>query len=182
MKIYTKTGDGGDTGLYGGERRPKDDPRIVAYGDVDELQAVLGLARAYANKRPDISDVLYAIQQDCFVICAELARTETKKARKDPVLGLERVVWLEESIDAFDATLPVLTAFIVQGGALLGAHLHVARTVGRRAERSVIGLAHTENVSQVVRTYLNRLSDLLFVLARTANHQDGSPEEELHAS
>jgi cob(I)alamin adenosyltransferase len=178
MKIYTRTGDKGDTGLYGGERRPKHDIRITAYGEVDELQAQLGLAVAELPAGNALAALLEEIQMDCFVISAELARTETKPERKDPVLAKERTAWLEQQIDELDRTLQPLRAFIVPGGGRVGASLHVTRAVARRAERAVVLVAAQEEVSPAVLTYLNRLSDFLFTAARYQNQADGHTEKE----
>jgi cob(I)alamin adenosyltransferase len=180
MKIYTRTGDGGDTGLYGGERRSKSDPRIESYGELDELQAALGLARSETNHKL-LQEHLLAIQMDCFVICSELARTETRPERNDPVLEMASCRWLEEQIDRLDEQLPALRAFIVPGGSRAGATLHLARAVCRRAERAIVRLADLEPVSEVVRVYLNRLSDYLFTAARTQNQADHCLETEWKA-
>lgn len=184
MKIYTRTGDKGTTALYGGERRSKGDIRIEAYGQVDELQAQLGVVVAEIQKS-DLADVatltklLEDIQRDAFILCCELARTETKPERKDPIITAERIVHLEEIIDTYDAKLPKLTSFIMQGGALAGAQLHLARTVCRRAERAVANLSEEEDFNPDVTRYLNRLSDLLFVFARFVNQSLGRKETEL---
>ncbi|MDQ6828081.1 MAG: cob(I)yrinic acid a,c-diamide adenosyltransferase [Gemmatimonadota bacterium] len=179
MKIYTKTGDKGDTGLFGGGRVPKDDPRVEAYGDVDELNAVLGAARS-VEMMPRIDEVLAPIQRDLFSLGALLATPkpekvveQLKKARIDD----ERIAELEHAIDDAEKELEPLTAFILPGGTAKSAALHVARTVCRRAERRVIALRH-HNVETpaVVVIYLNRLSDLLFVLARLANKRAGAAE------
>lgn len=180
MKIYTRTGDGGETGLYGGGRRPKSDVRIAAYGEVDELQAALGLVRAQVGTAQPLNNLLKSIQSDCFVLSCELARTATKPERKDPVLTADRVAYLEQEIDQASAALPELTAFILPGGSVLGAELHLARTICRRAERGVVALAQAEAISPLLPQYLNRLSDLLFVLARQANQEACVPEEEWH--
>lgn len=182
MKIYTKTGDAGDTSLYGGERRSKNDVRIAAYGDVDELQAVLGVAIIALTDAgmEEVAKDLQKVQFDGFVLCSELARTETKVERKDPSITEEHIDWLETRIDHYQEALPPLRAFIMQGGVLPGANLHVARAVCRRAERSVITLTKVEPLSILCQQYLNRLSDLLFVLARVANHTLGQPEVEWH--
>jgi cob(I)alamin adenosyltransferase len=183
MKIYTKTGDGGDTGLYGGARRSKDDIRIKAYGSVDELQAHIGVVIAHLDPITfaDVQEVLQKVQYQGFVVCAELARTETKPERNDPATTEIDITWLESQIDLFEKDLPPLTAFIVQGGSPVGSFLHVARAVCRRAERCVVALSKKESVSPLSIRYLNRLSDLLFVLARVANHRLGQPEEEWHS-
>lgn len=176
MKIYTKTGDEGETGLFGGERVPKDHRRVAAYGDVDELNAAVGLARATAPV--DFEDpLLQTIQRDLFTVGAELATPDPARLAKalgGPPLGDAEVTVLEQTIDRLEARLPPLKAFILPGGAPKGAALHVARTVCRRAERTVVGLARETPVSPAIRHYLNRLSDLLFVLARAANARAGA--------
>jgi cob(I)alamin adenosyltransferase len=177
-KIYTRTGDGGDTGLFGGGRVEKDHVRVEAYGDVDELNAVIGAARA-VEMMPRIDEVLAPIQRDLFAIGALLAtphpakhREQLEKAR----LSDARVAQLEQAIDDGEEELQPLTAFILPGGTPKAAALHVARTVCRRAERSIIRLRRTEDVPPIVIVYLNRLSDLLFVLARVANRRAGAGE------
>ncbi|HEY6061149.1 MAG TPA: cob(I)yrinic acid a,c-diamide adenosyltransferase [Gemmatimonadales bacterium] len=176
MKIYTKTGDEGETGLFGGERVPKDHRRVAAYGDVDELNAAVGLARATAPV--DFEDpLLQTIQRDLFTVGAELATPDPARLAKalgGPPLGDAEVTALEQAIDRLDAGLPPLKAFILPGGAPKGAAFHVARTVCRRTERTVVGLARETPVSPAIRRYLNRLSDLLFVLARAANARAGA--------
>ncbi|HEY6109589.1 MAG TPA: cob(I)yrinic acid a,c-diamide adenosyltransferase [Gemmatimonadales bacterium] len=176
MKIYTKTGDEGETGLFGGDRVPKDHRRVAAYGDVDELNAAMGLARATAPV--DFEDpLLQTIQRDLFTVGAELATPDPARLAKalgGPPLGDAEVTALEQAIDRLDAGLPPLKAFILPGGAPKGAAFHVARTVCRRAERTVVGLARETPVSPAIRRYLNRLSDLLFVLARAANARAGA--------
>jgi cob(I)alamin adenosyltransferase len=175
MRIYTKTGDGGETGLFGGERVPKDHRRVAAYGEVDELNAAIGFARAQEPR--DVEDeLLQAIQRHLFTIGAELATPDPARLAKalgGPPLGEADVTALERAIDRLDADLPPLQTFILPGGAPKGAALHVARTVCRRAERGVVGLAREVVVSPAIGRYLNRLSDLLFVLARAANARAG---------
>ena len=183
MKIYTKTGDDGTTGLFGGGRVSKDAPRIEAYGDVDELNTHIGLARTIGEVSPDVDELLGRIQRELFVLGADLA-TPVEKERKNleiPRVTSESVVCLEEDIDRFEAELPPLRSFILPGGGPAGAALHVARTVCRRSERRVVSLREREPaVSEDTLRYLNRLSDLLFVLARVVNHRGGLPEEEWH--
>ncbi len=179
MKIYTKTGDQGDTGLFGGGRVPKNHPRVEAYGDVDELNAAIGMARAI-EVMPRIDEVLVPIQRDLFAIGALLAtpdrdkmRQHLEKARVDDA----RIAELERAIDAGDNELEPLRTFIVPGGSPKAASLHVARTVCRRAERRVVELGqHETEIPPLVVIYLNRLSDLLFTLARVANKRAGSGE------
>ncbi len=180
MRIYTKTGDKGDTGLVDGSRVAKDDLRVAAYGDVDELNAVLGLARAQARERePDIAELLHAIQKDLFALGAQLADPGGHVGeRKDKAaITDEQVATLERAIDARVDSLPPLRAFLLPGGTPVAALLHLARTVCRRAERAVVALTRRDPADPRVLVYLNRLSDLLFVLAREANHHAGEPEE-----
>ena len=176
MKIYTKTGDEGQTGLFGGGRVSKDDPRVEAYGDVDELNASIGIARS-VEMMPRIDEVLVPIQRDLFSIGALLATPDLQKmhdhlskAQIDDV----RIADLEHAIDACDKELEPLRAFIVPGGTPKAAALHVARTVCRRAERRVISLQRDVAIPAIVVVYLNRLSDLLFTLARVANNRAGA--------
>jgi cob(I)alamin adenosyltransferase len=178
MKIYTKTGDSGSTGLFGGGRVPKDDVRVEAYGDVDELNAVLGVARS-VEAMPRVDEVLVPIQRDLFALGALLATPDRdkmamhlQKARIDET----RIGELERAIDDGESELEPLTAFIVPGGSPKAAALHVARTVCRRAERHVVRLQHEVELPAIVVIYLNRLSDLLFTLARVANRRAGAGE------
>jgi cob(I)alamin adenosyltransferase len=178
LKIYTRTGDAGDTGLFGGGRVPKDDPRVEAYGDVDELNAVIGVARA-VEQMTRIDEVLVPVQRDLFAIGALLATPDRdrmaqhlEKARIDE----ERIAQLERSIDDAESELEPLRAFILPGGTPKAAALHVARTVCRRAERRVVQLQRTVEIPGLAVIYLNRLSDLLFTLARLANHRAGAGE------
>jgi cob(I)alamin adenosyltransferase len=178
MRIYTKTGDKGDTGLFGGGRVAKDDPRVEAYGEVDELNAVLGMARSIETM-PRIDEVLLPVQRDLFAIGALLAtpdhdkmQAQLTKARIDD----ERIAQLEHAIDDGEAELEPLRSFILPGGTPKSAALHVARTVCRRAERRVVHLARELPLPPLVVVYLNRLSDLLFVLARVANRRAGAGE------
>lgn len=175
MKIYTRTGDEGDTGLFGGGRVPKDNARVAAYGEVDELNSTIGLARATAPA--ELHDALLeGIQRDLFSIGGHLATPDPDKVRKaleKATLGDERVAVMEAAIDEMDTELPPLTAFVLPGGSPKAAALHLARTVCRRAERAVVGLARNEEVPAQFIVYLNRLSDLLFTLARLANHRAG---------
>lgn len=173
MKIYTRTGDQGDTGLFGGGRVGKDDPRVAAYGDVDELNAALGLARATAPV--ELFDAeLAAIQRDLFSLGGQLATPDPDKVRQalaKAALSPERVSDFERGIDAADAELPPLRAFILPAGTPKAAALHFARTVCRRAERSVVSLARQSELPGLFLVYLNRLSDYLFTLARLANRR-----------
>ena len=170
MKIYTKTGDTGETGLFGGGRVPKDDARVRAYGEVDELNAWIGFAIAIHLPTFE-SNVLEVIQRDLFSIGAELATPDAKKLRAS--LDDATVGALERVIDSYDPKLKPLKNFILPGGSPKAAALHVARTVCRRAERSVVTLARSQPVNPLIIQYLNRLSDLLFVLARAVNMQTG---------
>jgi cob(I)alamin adenosyltransferase len=175
MKIYTRTGDQGDTALFGGGRVPKDDPRVVAYGDVDELNSAMGLVRA-TEPVELFEPVLESIQRDLFSIGGQLATPDPSRVAKALMkadLSPERVIELERLMDAADHELPPLRAFVLPAGTPKAAALHLARTVCRRAERSVVHLAHESQVPQLFIVYLNRLSDLLFTLARLANHRAG---------
>lgn len=178
MKIYTKTGDDGTTGLFGGARVSKDDLRVEAYGTADELNAVIGVARA-AGPDKTVDDTLARIQIDLFVLGAELATNPAHTKHKGP--GIDQVAEsavkaLEDAIDKAETELPPLTSFILPGGGIAGAALHQARVVCRRAERRAITLSKREPVRGEVIRYLNRLADLLFVLARLVNHRDGKAE------
>ena len=180
MKIYTKTGDAGDTGLFGGGRVPKSHPRVEAYGEVDELNATIGLARSI-EMMPRIDEVLAPIQRDLFAIGALLATPDREKMRQHlekARVDEERVSELEHAIDDGDRELEPLKSFILPGGTPKAAALHVARTVCRRAERRVVELQelHETEIPQLVVIYLNRLSDLLFTLARLANRRAGAGE------
>ena len=173
MKIYTKTGDAGETGLFGGGRVRKDNPRVQAFGEVDETNAAIGFA---ASLEPHAfeSSVLQSIQRDLFTVGAELATRDPAKHAK--ALGPSQVAALESAIDRHEATLAPLKNFILPGGTPKAAAFHLARTVCRRAERAVVRLAHDETVNASIIHYLNRLSDLLFVLARAVNAQAGRPD------
>ena len=178
VKIYTKTGDAGETGLFGGERVSKSDPRVDAYGQVDELGAWLGVVRAHQPGN-DIAAMLLTIQRELFAVGASLADPRGKIAPRveKAVVGDAAIKQLEDWIDALETELPPLRRFVLAGGAPAGAYLHLARTVCRRAERRVVGLGH-DVVDAVVLTYLNRVSDLLFVMARAVNRRAGVPEIE----
>jgi cob(I)alamin adenosyltransferase len=176
VKIYTRTGDDGTTGLLGPGRVPKDDPRIDAYGTVDELNAGLGVARALGVD-PDADDLLGRIQDDLFAVGSALADPDPD-GRFFHALGDDRTARLESAIDTMELELPPLTRFILPGGTPGAAALHQARTVCRRAERAVIHLAGLpgQYVAAGIPVYLNRLGDLLFVLARAVNHRAGVPD------
>lgn len=172
MPIYTKTGDMGETGLFGGGRVGKDDPRVEAYGEVDELNASLGMARAEGLGEMDA--LAHSIQEQLLVMGSVLATPAGSKAEKAiPKMRLEWVTAMEQAIDALDAELPPLSQFILPGGCRPAAALQVARAVCRRAERKVVPLVRAGKVESVSVVYLNRLSDLLFMMARAANHRAG---------
>jgi cob(I)alamin adenosyltransferase len=184
LKIYTKTGDSGETGLFGGTRVSKADPRVAAYGDVDELNACLGFARAVLLGADDreLAAMLEQIQRDLFALGARLADPGHKiadRVTKAAVTAAD-ITRLEEWIDGLESALPPLRRFILAGGSQAGAALHVARTICRRAERAIVGLlaGDPEAFEQDLLTYMNRLSDLLFVMARRANQRAGTPEIE----
>jgi len=172
LKIYTKTGDTGSTSLFGGARVPKSDARIDAYGTVDELNSFLGLART-SWPSGEMDALLAAIQADLFDIGAHLASPGTSRF---PGVDAARIEELERAIDAMDAELPPLRTFILPGGSIAAAHLHVARTICRRAERLVVGLGDESPATLSSIAYLNRLSDFLFVAARFANLRQGDKD------
>ena len=176
MKIYTKTGDSGETSLFDGTRVSKTDPRVVAYGDVDELQACLGMARA-AKLPADLDEICVALQRDLFALGARLADPAHKIAKRVQKIVIDdhSVAKLEGWIDALDTEIPPLRHFILSDGCPAGAALHFARTVCRRAERAILALG-SEAVEPIVIVYVNRLSDLLFTMARAANHRAGTTE------
>ena len=184
MKIYTKTGDSGDTGLFGGTRVSKADPRVAAYGDVDELNACLGVARAAAVALDDqeLAVMLEQIQRDLFALGARLADPGHKIADRvgKAAVSPADIARLEGWIDALESALPPLRRFILAGGSQAGAALHLARTVCRRAERAMVGLlmGDKDAFEADLLIYVNRLSDLLFVMARRANQRAGTPEIE----
>lgn len=180
MKIYTKTGDRGETSLFGGERVAKDALRIEAYGTVDELNSLLGVARSF-KPGIEVETILDKIQNDLFVLGADLATPPSATNANTPRVELRHGEELEPIIDSLESKLRPLKAFILPGGPPAGAHLHLARTVCRRAERLVVKLSRAEGTVGASVVYLNRLSDLLFVLARYANHLDGADETEWHA-
>jgi cob(I)alamin adenosyltransferase len=181
VKIYTRTGDAGETGLFDGTRVSKADARVAAYGDVDEVNAWLGLARA-AFVDPDpacarLRDMLTHVQRDLFALGSRLADPARRIADRvtKAAIAPADITRLEAWIDELEENLPPLRRFILPGGSMAGAALHVARTVCRRAERSMVGLGE---VDPELLVYMNRVSDLLFVMARAANHHHGNPEVE----
>jgi cob(I)alamin adenosyltransferase len=182
VKIYTRTGDGGETGLFDGTRVPKSDARVSAYGDVDELNAWLGLARASLTTDAGapgqgLAAILEHMQRDLFALGSRLADPAHKIAGRvvKAAIAAEDIARLEGWIDELDTELPPLRRFILPGGSTAGAALHVARTVCRRAERAMVALG---GVDPELLVYINRVSDLLFVMARAANQRHGSPEVE----
>lgn len=178
MKIYTKTGDSGETSLFDNTRVSKADTRVDAYGEVDEVNACLGAARA-AGMDDDMAALVESLQKDLFALGARLADPSARIAPRveKAVIGDAAVERLEHAIDRLEETLPPLRRFILPGGSTAGAMLHLARTVCRRAERRVVALG-ADAVEPALVVYLNRLSDLLFVMARAVNHRSGIPETE----
>lgn len=189
MKIYTKTGDQGETSLYGGKRVPKSDLRIRAYGDIDELNSILGVCVAQGGSQnfpanTPLLKILTRLQHLLFNLGADLS-APSNLTLKSPRISKANTVWIEKQIDLFEKKLPRLTAFILPGGTQLSAHLHHARTVCRRAEREIVGFIRSDSradsatrsashsaapaINRHILPFLNRLSDLLFVLARFAN-------------
>jgi cob(I)alamin adenosyltransferase len=178
VKIYTKTGDAGETGLFGGPRVKKSDARVSAYGEVDELNAALGVVRSGVED-PELEAHLARVQDELFCVGAELATPHGAKARSAiPPVDARWAARLEQAIDAWEAQLPQLHQFVLPGGTRTAAALHLARCVCRRAERQVVALATAapDEVAPEALVYLNRLSDFLFVAARIANHRAGRPE------
>jgi cob(I)alamin adenosyltransferase len=180
MKIYTRTGDQGETGLFGGPRVYKDDPRIEAFGEIDELNAALGVARA-AQPPANIEATLAELQNLLFTVGAELA-TPQAAHQYIPTIKAEHVTQLEQLIDAYEESLAELTNFILPAGSPAAAAIHLARTISRRAERRIVTLSRTgENVvSEAMLAFVNRLTDLLFVLARAANQIAGHSDVPWH--
>lgn len=185
MKIYTKTGDKGETGLFGGKRVPKNSRRIMAYGNVDELNAALGVCRSHTAD-VFLEKILHQLQLDLFELGSDLANPGKKGAAnvnggsgKKTVSRITdaHVEQLEHWIDEIDAKVLPLKNFILPGGCLLASHLHLARTICRRAERSAVAFMQEEKLDDQALIYLNRLSDLLFMMARLANKLEGEEEE-----
>jgi cob(I)alamin adenosyltransferase len=171
-RVYTKSGDAGETSLVDGSRVSKADARVVAYGDVDELNSWLGLARV-GLADPQLDGALETIQNELFIVGADLASPLNIEV---PRIAEEQIVEMEKLIDLLLEELEPLREFILPGGAKFGAALHIARTVARRAERSLVTLAAITEINENTLRYLNRLSDLLFVMARVANKRDGVKE------
>ncbi len=176
MKIYTRTGDKGQTGLFGGQRVDKSSLRLHAYGTIDELNACLGIVLASTRIATDLRPQLIKIQSDLFTTGADLATPLDSKA-KTGRMQQRHIDELEQWIDAMDASLPPLTQFILPGGSSEAAQLHLARTVCRRAERWIVELQESEPIGDFVLPYVNRLSDYLFVAARYINRTLDTPEE-----
>ncbi|MEW9670677.1 cob(I)yrinic acid a,c-diamide adenosyltransferase [Ammoniphilus sp. 3BR4] len=181
MKIYTKSGDKGETSLVYGQRVSKHSPRVEAYGTCDEANSMIGAALSFlpaSEKWTELLQTFHVVQTKLFHVGAELATPAGKKVGWP--IQEEDVVFLEQQIDQMDAKLPALTNFVLPGGSQAGASLHVARTIARRAERNAIGIQAEEEVNPMVIKYLNRLSDFLFVAARFINQELGKAEPTLH--
>lgn len=169
MKIYTKTGDKGQTSLYGGERVSKHNLRLDAYGTVDELNSTIGIVRVY-NKDAELDEKFFRLQNTLFKLGADLATPlQMSKGIKIVRIGEEEIAELEAEIDKWDSELELLKVFILPGGTQTGAFLHLARTICRRAERNTVKLSEIEKINELCLNFLNRLSDWLFVAARIAN-------------
>ncbi len=177
-RIYTRTGDKGDTGLAGGKRVPKDSLRVEAYGSVDELNSSLGLARSFVNDE-ELDGLLQELQVDLFTVGADLAAIEND-SRTVRITG-DRVQEIEGIIDRYEEQLRPLKVFILPSGSTAGAMLHFARSICRRAERRIVALSRSETINSQLIPYINRLADLLFVLARVANNRVGEAETEWHS-
>jgi cob(I)alamin adenosyltransferase len=176
-RIYTRTGDRGETGLVGGARVLKDSVRVEAYGSVDETNSALGLVRSSLSDH-EIDLVLEELQKDLFVVGADLAGD--RKGQQIPRVTKQRVYELEKLIDRFESELSPLREFILPGGSRPGSLLHFARAVARRAERRIVTLSRKEDINDQMISYVNRLSDLLFVLARVVNQREKQPEAKWH--
>jgi cob(I)alamin adenosyltransferase len=183
-RVYTRGGDKGETSLVGGQRIAKDSIRIESYGTVDELNAILGIVRVANRDLPGVSTedreqldaILFRLQNELFNLGSDLATLPGDRHPKQPVIEAPHVAFLEATIDDLNTGLPELTSFVLPGGGLVGAHLHQARTVCRRAERLVTTLGRHEAIGDQCLVYLNRLSDLLFVLSRWAAKVRSEPE------
>ena len=180
MKIYTKTGDKGETGLIGGKRIPKSDPRIISYGLIDELNSNIGLTISLLNLKnnnlfSDLIDLLIKIQNDLFTIGSDLADPTypIENKYKIPRTDEKMVLYLESEIDKFDKEVVPITFFILPGGSIESSILHVSRSIARRTETAVTGLSKSQTINPAILIYLNRLSDLLFVAARLVNKRIG---------
>lgn len=175
MKIYTRTGDSGETGLFGGPRVPKNDLRISAYGSIDELNAALGLAGLHSESSL-LAPLIVQFQNELFAVGAELA-TSDPAAHGTNLIAASHVKFMEATIDSLESALSPLKQFILPGGTALSAALHLARTICRRSERDLVSLIRSgTSVRNELLHYLNRLGDLLFVMARYANHEAGKPD------
>jgi cob(I)alamin adenosyltransferase len=175
MKIYTKTGDNGDTGLMGGKRLSKDSLRIQSYGEVDELNAILGICR-WHNLGALLEDILHQLQTELFNLGSDLA-TPLEEKLQIPRITPEQIAGLENWIDYLEARIDPLKNFILPGGSATASNLHLARTVSRRAERTIVALSKKEKINENIIPYINRLSDLLFVMARFSNKFEKIEEE-----
>lgn len=175
IKIYTKTGDGGSTSLFGGERVDKNSTRINAYGTIDELNSVIGIILSFKPNR-EIAEKLLRVQAELFALGAGLATPASVKVQI-PRVSVTNIKRLEKEIDFWSSKLSRLKNFILPGGSVIGSHLHMARTVARRAERTVVVLASSEKISKNNVIYINRLSDWFFMLARYVNSLDGEKEK-----
>ena len=176
MKLYTKTGDKGTTSLFGGKRVEKNSARIKAYGEVDELNSLIGTIIAQFSEVEPLKEKLLRIQKELFVLGSDLATPLTIKT-KIPRITKNYVIRLEREIDKWSASLPQLKNFILPGGGKIGAKLHLARAIARRTERSIAELGRTEKINKTALIYINRLSDWLFTLARYVNKQEGITEK-----
>lgn len=175
MKIYTKTGDDGTTALFDGSRVSKDNTRVTLYGNVDEMNGVIGLAISFSGNT-EFKNKLFKVQKDLFALGAKLANPKEKQQKQKADFDEEKITWLETEIDAMEKQLTPMTTFILPGGHSASAALHVARSICRRTERHVVGFAKTEPLDPLFIKFVNRLSDYLFVAARFANHLEGTKD------
>lgn len=177
MKIYTRTGDDGTTCLFDGTRVSKSHQRVDAYGDIDETNAILGLVIS-SSQDMSVNELLLKIQKDLFALGAQLANPKHQKQKSKADFTDEKILFLEQAIDQADSEIDPIKYFILHGGTITAAYLDLARTVCRRAERKMVLLAQTETVEPVLITYVNRLSDLLFMLARLVNKRQNVRDRE----
>lgn len=175
MKIYTKTGDDGTTALFDGSRVSKDNRRVELYGNVDELNGMIGLAISFATNA-EFKNKLFKVQKDLFALGAKLANPKERQQKQKADFDEQKVTWLENEIDSMETALTPMTTFILPGGHSASAALHVARTICRRVERHLVSFTKTETLDPLFVKFVNRLSDYLFVAARFANHLEGKKD------
>lgn len=180
MKIYTKGGDKGTTGIHGGDRVHKDDIRIETNGCLDELNSMIGIVRAYLCEDDELQPILYRIQREMMVLMSHVATPSHKREINPNMIATDLVEFCEQHIDSLSARMTPSSHFILPGGSLAAAHIHMARTLARRAERRLWSLHRIDELPEVILVFLNRLSDLLFIMARFELFRQGGEEEKWH--